>query len=202
MDGLTVTLVRSSFTKIAEKLEASADELNALDAVLGDGDLGVSLVRGARSVVAELPSLPEQDCGASLTRCALAITKISGSTCGTLLASGLLSAANSVMGKSVVEWSEMPRMIASAAAAISRRGKCELGDKTILDAVEAARVAIEGLNDPYAIVEAAEQAVAEAIETLRPKVSRQGRARIFPDRSAGNPDPGMVAFRRILEALK
>jgi len=202
MNGLTVTLVRSSFTKIAEKLEASADELNALDAVLGDGDLGVSLVRGARSVVAELPGLPEQDCGASLTRCALAITKISGSTCGTLLASGLLSAAKNAMGKSLIEWSEIPAMFASAVAAISRRGKCELGDKTILDAVEAARAAIDGLSDPRTMILAADKAAAEAIDRMRPKVSRQGRARIFPDRSAGNPDPGMVAFKRILEALQ
>ena len=202
MTGLTVSELREGFVKVIAKLEETADELNALDAILGDGDLGVSLVRGGRSLLDELPNLPEHDLGAAFMCSAQAITKISGSTCGTLLATGLLSAAKKTMGKSEVPWSEMPNLLGAAAEAISRRGKCGLGDKTILDAVEAARSATQGFSDPQQIVSVANEAVANATNEFRQKPSRQGRARIFSDRSIGNPDPGMVAFKRILEALQ
>jgi dihydroxyacetone kinase-like protein len=198
---LTVSALRHGFTRIVGRLEENAEELNALDAILGDGDLGVSLVRGGRTLLAELPNLPEDDLGAALMRSAQAITKISGSTCGTLLATGLLSAAKRTMGRSEISWSELPNLLGGAVDAISRRGNCQLGDKTLLDAVEAARAATEGLSEPKEIVGAADKAVALVIEKLRQQPSRQGRARIFPDRSKGSADPGMVAFKRMLEAL-
>ncbi len=201
MSALTTAVLRDSLTRIVSKLEESAEELNALDAVLGDGDIGVSLVRGGRSVLAEVPNLPEPDLGAALAQCAQAITRISGSTCGTLLATGLMSAAKQTKGKPHVPWSEMSVLLGAATEAMSRRGKCDLGDKTILDAVEAARSAVEGLDDPAEMAKAADRAVAAAIEKYRAQPSKQGRARMFPDRSVGSADPGMVAFQRILEAL-
>jgi dihydroxyacetone kinase-like protein len=202
MSGITTEVLRRSFTRIVGKLEDSAEELNSLDAVLGDGDIGVSLVRGGRSLLAELPNLPDNDVGAAFARCAQAITKISGSTCGTLLATGLLSAAKVSKGLQEVPWAEASLLLGTAVEAMSRRGKCALGDKTVLDAVDAARVATEGLDDPATLIVAANKAVEVAIEKFRSEPSRQGRARMFPDRSIGSADPGMVAFKRILEALE
>jgi phosphoenolpyruvate---glycerone phosphotransferase subunit DhaL len=202
MSALTTPILREGFSRIAGKLKASADELNLLDAVLGDGDLGVTLAHGGQSVLAELPSLPEDDVGLALARCAQALTMISGSTCGTLLATGLLSAAKATKGRHEVAWSEISGLLANANQAMSQRGKGGLGDKTLLDAVEAARAATEGIVDPDALVVAADEAVAAAVERFREQPSRQGRARIFADRSVGSADPGMVAFQRIVEALR
>lgn len=202
MSALTTSVLRDGFTRIVRKLEESEGELNSLDAVLGDGDLGVSLVRGGRSLLTELPNLPDDDLGGALVKCAQAVTRISGSTCGTLFATGLLSAAKVCKGRQEVSWSEMSTLLAAAIEAMSRRGKCQLGDKTVLDAVEAARCASEGIDDPAALVVASDRAIAVAIERLRGQASRQGRARMFPDRSVGNADPGMVAFKRMVEALK
>jgi phosphoenolpyruvate---glycerone phosphotransferase subunit DhaL len=202
MPGLTTSALRDGLTRIINKLEVSADELNSLDAVLGDGDLGVTLMRGGRSILVELPNLPDDDLGVAFSKCAQALTRISGSTCGTLFATGLLSAAKTSRGRSELPWIEVSGILAKAIEAMSQRGKSQLGDKTVLDAVEAARLATDGLEEPRAMIVAADQAVAGSIERFRMQASRQGRARIFADRSVGNPDPGMVAFKRILEALK
>ena len=202
MSALTTPLLREGFSRIANKLQASAEELNALDAVLGDGDLGVTLAHGSQSIVAELPSLPDEDVGQALAKCAQAMTRISGSTCGTLLATGLLGAAKVTKGRREVAWSEISGLLATANQAMAQRGKGELGDKTLLDAVEAARVATEGIAEPQALAEAADKAVGDAIEKFREQPSKQGRARIFADRSVGSADPGMVAFKRIVEALR
>jgi dihydroxyacetone kinase-like protein len=200
-NSLTSATLRNGLQRIREKLESCAEELNSLDAALGDGDLGVTMVRGARSLVAELPQLPD-DVGVALMKCAQAFTRISGSTYGTLLATGLMSAAKATKGRQEIPWTEVSALLGGALETMSQRSKGQMGDKTVLDALEAARSATEGLDDPLALIEAADQAVAACIDRFRNQSSRQGRARIFGDKSVGRDDPGMVAFKRIIEALK
>lgn len=199
--ALTTAVLRDAIERIVAKLEMCADELNALDAVLGDGDLGVTMLRGGRSVLAELPNLPD-DIGMALLKCAQALTRLSGSTYGTLLATGLMSAAKTTKGRREVPWSEISSLLASAISAMSQRSGGKLGDKTVLDALESVRAATDGLQDPATLAAAADQAVAAALDRFRDQPSRQGRARIFGDKSVGRDDPGMVAFKRITEALK
>jgi dihydroxyacetone kinase-like protein len=199
--ALTTAVLCDAIKRIVAKLEASADELNALDATLGDGDLGVTMVRGGRSVLTELPNLPD-DVGMALFKCAQALTRLSGSTYGTLLATGLMSAAKTTKGRREIPWSEISLLLANAITAMSHRSGGKLGDKTVLDALESARAASDGLQDPATLVATADNAVAAALDRFRNQPSRQGRARIFADKSVGKDDPGMVAFKRIVEALK
>lgn len=196
----TVETLRGALKRVISNLDASADELNSLDAQLGDGDLGVSLVRGARAVEAELPALPE-DLGLALLKCAQAFTKLSGSTYGTLLATGLMSAAKATKGLTEVAWSEVSSLLGKATQAMAQRSGGRLGDKTVLDALDAASSATAGLTDPAEIAAAADRAVAECLDRFRNQPARQGRARIFGDKSIGKDDPGMVALKRMTEAL-
>ncbi|HTZ76542.1 MAG TPA: DAK2 domain-containing protein [Stellaceae bacterium] len=77
----------------------------------------------------------------------------------------------------------------------------KLGDKTVLDAIEAARAAIADLADPARQHAAALAAVDAALERFRGEANRIGRARMFGDRSRGLDDPGMVAFRHMVAGL-
>jgi dihydroxyacetone kinase-like protein len=200
-EGLTTAALREGMSRIAAEMEACSDELNRLDGLLGDGDLGVTMVRGVRGLVQELPNLPD-DVGMALLKCAQVFTRVSGSTYGTLLATGLMSAAKQTKGRTTIPWQEISSLLGEAITSMSRRARSELGDKTVLDAIEAVRVATGGLDDPIEIVEAADGAVADALERFRNQLSRQGRARIFGDKSIGLDDPGMVAFKRMIESLR
>ena len=199
--ALTTAVLREALQRIVQKLEACADELNSLDAQLGDGDLGVTMVRGSRGVAAEIPNLPD-DVGMALVKCAQAFTRLSGSTYGTLLATGLMSAAKATKGRTEVPWSEVSSLLAGALQAMSQRSGGQLGEKTVLDALEAARAATQGHDDPAALVAAADRAVAECLDRFRHQPARQGRARIFGEKSVGKDDPGMVALQRMIEALE
>jgi dihydroxyacetone kinase-like protein len=198
---LTTAVLRDALKRIIDKLEACADELNSLDAQLGDGDLGVTMVRGARAVAAELAALPD-DLGMALLKCAQAFTKLSGSTYGTLVATGLVSAAKATKGRKEVDWSEVPSLLAGAEQAMAQRSGGQLGEKTVLDALESASAAIQGLDDPATMLAAADRAASECLDRFRNQPARQGRARVFGEKSVGKDDPGMVAFERMLEALK
>ena len=199
--ALTTDGLKSGLTRIAAAMEEAADELNTADGKLGDGDLGVTMVRGCRLVTEVLPDLPE-DVGMALMKCAQAFTKTSGSSYGTLLATGLLSAAKATRGRSEVPWSEMGALLSGALEAMTLRGKAALGDKTVLDAIAAARDEVGTLDDPAAIVAAADTGVAAALDRYRGQANKVGRARIFGDKSIGLDDPGMLAFKRVVEALR
>jgi dihydroxyacetone kinase-like protein len=182
------------------EVEAMADELNELDAVLGDGDLGVTMVRGTRAILAELAEFPD-DMGIALPKCAQAFTRTSGSTFGKLMATGLMAPAKITRVQRDIAWRDLSGVLNEALAAISRRGKAQLGDKTVLDALDGVRRAIAGQEDPQQMLAAALDEVRAVLDRLRQLPARQGRARIFADRSIGRDDPGMIVIERVLEGL-
>jgi dihydroxyacetone kinase-like protein len=199
-ESLTTEVLRDAIRRLSAQAESCADELSAIDGALGDGDLGVTLVRGMRSVAEQADDLPP-DLGAALLQCAKALVSLSGSTYGTLLATGVMSAAKAVRGRTEVGWRETADLLGGALEAMQRRGKAELGDKTVLDAVAATVEALRLAETPDAMLPAARQAVREAIAEFRDRAARQGRARMFGENSVGKDDPGMVAWLRLLEGL-
>ena len=78
---------------ISEELPKRADELNELDSWAGDGDLGVTVSTAAGVVLALLPELGDATVQRVLTQCGMAVAREAPSTAGTLIAAGLLRAA-------------------------------------------------------------------------------------------------------------
>jgi dihydroxyacetone kinase-like protein len=198
--ALTTPVLADGLRRIATHMETVADELNALDGQLGDGDLGVTMTRGGRALQEIAPTLPA-DVGMALMACAQAMTKVSGSSYGTLLATGLMAAAKATRGRTEVPWSETGSLLRAALDAMMTRGKASLGDKTVLDALDAAAGAAEGKTEPAEILQAAATAVDATLERMRGMQARIGRARIFGERSVGLDDPGMRALREVLRGL-
>ncbi len=198
---LTSDSLRYAIGRWAACLPRCADELNALDGELGDGDLGANLVRAASRLQEAAPQLPA-DVGMALLRCAQAFTSVSASTYGTLLATGLMAAAKLTKGREAVSWSEISALLDAALQAMMQRGQGQLGDKTVLDAVEAARAAAAGLDAPEALLATTRAAIAQSCDRLRDARPRQGRARIFGDKGVGRDDPGMMALLRLVECLE
>jgi len=198
---LTTPVLADGLCRIAAHVETVADQLNELDGQLGDGDLGITMTRGGRALQDILPTLPA-DVGLALMACAQAMTRLSGSSYGTLLATGLLAAAKATRGRTEVPWSETAALLRAAFEAMQARGKAELGDKTVLDALDAAAGAAEGKTQPGEMLSAAAAAVDATLDRMRGMQAKIGRARIFGDRSVGLDDPGMRAFREVLRGLE
>lgn len=197
---LTRDNLAAGLARIADHMDSAADELNVLDGQLGDGDLGVTMVRGGRAVRDLLPDLPA-DLGQALMQVAQAFTRTSGSSFGTLTATGLMAAAKVLKGREAGEWSEIPALLMAAFEMMRTRGKANLGDKTVLDALHAAAVATDGLTDAAEIRVAAINAVNATMSRMRSQQARVGRARIFGEKSVGLDDPGMSAFMHMLRGI-
>ena len=197
---ITTDSIKTAATKIAQLMEESADELNAADGLLGDGDLGITMVRGFREIIEVRDSLPD-DVGMALFQCAKAFTKSSGSSYGTLLATGLMSVAKKKKGQQEIQVEEISALLDDALDAMKQRGKAKLGDKTVLDVIAASSQAAKDQSDGSSVLKAINDAVTSTIDEFRSRQSKIGRARIFSEKSIGLDDPGMLAFRKMLEAL-
>ncbi len=199
--GFTVEHLRLAASRLAEAAEGAAEELNAQDGKLGDGDLGVTVRKGWQEIAQEAAELPD-DLGKAFLNCSKAFQRVSSSSFGTLVATGFMSAAKATKGRNEADWAEVGQLMAGARDAMMARGKGALGDKSILDALDAAAKAAEGLDRPEQLLEAIDKATDAALAAFRDQPNRLGRARMFAERSIGLDDPGMLAFRRLLDGLK
>jgi dihydroxyacetone kinase-like protein len=196
---LTANSIHWAMSQVKAAIVSHADDLNTRDGAIGDGDLGVTLLRFAELYGDTVPA--GDDIGMVLLGYAKLLTGTVGSTFGTLLATGLMAAAKLTKGRTAVPWSEVSVLLGAAGAAMAARGKSHLGDKTVLDAIEAARIATENISDPEKLAPAAATAVKAAVAEFRTRAFKQGRARIWEEKGLTMEDPGMVAFQYMVEGL-
>ncbi|MET3478782.1 DAK2 domain-containing protein [Variovorax atrisoli] len=181
-------------------MHAAAPELNALDGRLGDADLGATLDKCATLMEQALPELPDSLEGI-FKRCAQASAKASGSSFGTLLTVALMTAGKHCAGRESLSTPDVAALLSEVIATLSARGGAALGDKTVLDGLDAIQRALSGAAAEAPALALAGAAVRESLDAFRDKPNRMGRARMFADKTIGLDDPGMVALLRMVEAL-
>ena len=196
---LTAELIHRAMSLIKTGILAHAGDLNARDGALGDGDLGVTMSRAVELFSTTPPA--GDDIGMVLLGYAKLLTGTVGSTFGTLMATGLMAAAKLTKGRTAISWTEVSSLLGAAEAAMAARGKSQLGDKTVLDALEAARQATKGCGEPEKMAAAVVEAVRKTIAAFRGRPFKQGRARIWGDKGLEMEDPGMMAFLYMVESL-
>lgn len=193
------------FAKMADDLEAAKDDLNQLDAAVGDGDQGVTMTIGFRAVRDALPGLKGQDVGAIVSRVGMAFNGKAASTIGALFQTGCMRAGKEVRGKQEVSLAELAKMVEVALAGIKERGKAEIGDKTVLETLvplsrELSAAVAEGVNFDPALRRSL-IAAESGMESTIPLTSKIGRASWLADRTAGHQDPGATSFYLMWKSL-
>ena len=187
-------------------MERHAAYLTRLDAVLGDGDHGDNLVIGFRAVEALLDDLPADTPPGELLRAVgYRLVAAVGGASGPLYGTAFLEAGEAAGDRSTVDPTTVGRMLATGCAGLERRGRCAVGDKTMLDALRPAAEAFTASIDagerlPRAMA-AAVQAAARGMRSTRPLVARRGLALRLGERSVGHLDPGAVSSMLLLRAL-
>lgn len=197
---LTSRIIKDTVTRIAAHVPQLERELNEADSKLGDGDTGGMLARVILAIDAAAPA-DGDEVGATLSGYAKATVTATGSSLGTLVATGLMTAARKTKGRSEVPWSELSEILAEACNAMAARGGANLGDKTVLDCIDAVSKSIAGCDQASVIHAASLTAAKAALEQFRDRPNKIGRARMFADGSKGLDDPGMLAMVRVIEAI-
>ena len=124
------------------------------------------------------------DVGMAFLAAAKAFQRVSSSSFGTLTATALMAAAKRTKGRSDIPWSEVPALVAAARDAMIERGKGALGDKSVLDVLDAVAVAIDRLDDPDAMLTAASGA-ADRVDYVTTKSALLGLTRAIAMETVG-----------------
>jgi len=179
---------------VANELLEARDELNRLDGVAGDGDLGLTVTNASRALIELAPSLADLSEGDAVRRCGTEIARKAPSTGGTLIAFALMAAAKAAVEPEAPTAERIAAYLEAAAASIGQRGQVATGDRTMLDALAPATAAARRVADAGgAVSELAREAAAaadsgaSATATMAAKV---GRAGWLADRAAGHEDAG------------
>ncbi len=190
---------------LADDMIAAKDRLTELDAIIGDGDLGVTIVLGFGAVKEGLANPAPLNLQEVLKKSGMAFADKAASTFGTLTATMFMKAGDVLKAKEAIGAAEFAAMLRAAAEGVQKRGKANEGDKTVLDALIPAAAAAEEAaraGKPLsACLEDAREAARKGAENTVQMRSSAGRASHFGDRTIGVKDAGAAAFALMLESI-
>lgn len=193
--------IESAIKHAAESLIKAEPELTASDQMVGDGDLGISLARGARAILERLPTMPVDDPAATGHILGACLEHALGGTSGPLYAAFFVRSATSLAEKP----NDWAAAFQAGCDAVHDLGGASPGDRTMLDALAPASQAFSqairaGSTHDIALKQAAIAAKRGAAGTAS-MLPRRGRSSYLGKRAVGHPDPGAQAVTVWLEAI-
>jgi dihydroxyacetone kinase-like protein len=187
---------------MAKRVIAHAEELTDLDRAIGDGDHGINMRRGFEAVLAAAKELSAKELGESLKGLGTTLVMNVGGASGPLYGTLFLS-----LGKSLgndVSYEEAVEAFDAAIEAVKKRGKSDVGQKTMLDVLTPVLAALReaspdvGKPDLAARLRATAKAASEDTIPMR---AIRGRASFLGERSVGHMDPGARSSALIVDAV-
>lgn len=189
----------------AAALLSSADDLNRLDGYAGDGDLGITMSEVARVLEEQASQAGTMEAAQLLSSCGTAIAGRAPSTSGTLTATAFLRAAKALRGADVTALERVEECFVAAMEGVQARGKASLGDRTVLDGLDAVCTSLRGssgagasLGDALRLAAEAASLTADASKEMVPKA---GRASWVAERALGHADAGCQALAIALRGV-
>ena len=202
----------SIIESISKKLIEAEKTLTDLDSPAGDADCGSGVRRGFEAVTKIIPELGQMELGDILKKVGFTLAYTIGGTSGAMLGTGFIETGKSIGDKKEPDAKDWTAALENALAVIKRRGgNTQIGDKTLVDSLEPAIMAMKNLVgssqiNMYSIIEAAVAAAKAGSEQTIEMIARKGRASYLGERSKGHRDPGslviVIMFEAALENLK
>jgi dihydroxyacetone kinase len=192
-------VLAEALASIATRVDAMRDALNAADRSLGDGDTGMTIA-GIVGAWQAASLRDAADVGAAIMALGRAAASATGSSLGSVIATGLRAAGRDAAGRATLDRAGLVAALDAALRAIGERSGAQPGDKTVLDSLVAIRHALAGATAKEGLLAVALAAAERALRDYRDRASKLGRARMYGERSIGHDDPGMLAVVLLLRA--
>lgn len=218
-DTLTTEQMRQWLLRYADRIDERAVYLTELDAAIGDADHGANMVRGMSRVRTRLlePDAATLDSATLLRTVAMTLISHVGGAAGPLYGSFFMRVSKQADAENINHESEagtpvtlgvheLARMFKAGVEGLQQRGKAELGEKTMVDALQPAAMALTDAAQAGATLEAALGAANSAAEagmkhTIGMEASK-GRASYLGARSIGHQDPGATSVAYLVATLQ
>jgi dihydroxyacetone kinase-like protein len=200
---LNVAQVNEAFAFIADNMVASKERLTQADQAIGDGDHGIGMARGFEAVKVVLTEKPPTKVEEVFMTTGTTLLSSIGGASGAIFGSFFMGAAKGLKGCEALDAVSFKNAVVTGLEMVKKRGKAQIGDKTMVDALEpaadaAAQYKGDSLSELTEIVHTAAHAGMEKTKTFTAKI---GKAKTLGDRTIGFADPGAISITLIFQFL-
>lgn len=206
MEAIQFQQLPALFRQIGAVMQENEAYLCELDAEMGDGDLGLTMRKGFTALPAIIEELQAAEPALSkvLMKAGMKLASVVPSTMGTLMGSGIMSGAKAVGDVQALDGEALTRFYRGFAEGLQKRGKCQVGDRTVLDAVDAAAAAAERCPERtlIAVAEAAHRGAQDGLEATKTMLPKFGKAAVFSQKATGRVDQGAVVGVLLTQAIE
>ena len=203
VEKLNLEQVKAAFTSIADNMIASKERLTQADQAIGDGDHGIGMARGFEAVKAVLAEKPLTQVEEVFMTTGTTLLSSIGGASGAIFGSFFMGAAKGLKGCGALDAVSFKNAVTAGLEMVKKRGNAQIGDKTMVDALEpAANAATQydgsSLSELSALVQAAAYEGMEKTKTFTAKI---GKAKTLGERTIGFADPGAISITLIFQFL-
>ena len=188
------------FEKLLDGAKKYHDEFNTTDGIIGDGDLGITILNGIEEINKDISNFND-DLSNNFMLCSQSFVKKSGSSFGTLIAFAFMEISKTLKGKTQCDHKDIINIMDTALNTILNRGKTKLGDKTIADTLSLILLRLQNSKKNINYVEIFKTETEQALEKFKGKKILIGRARMFGEKTKNLDDPGMFALAKLTKNL-
>ena len=205
LDRLNAADARNMLLYIADKIIAAKPYLTEIDSVIGDGDHGIGMAGGMQKAKKKLLQMQDATNVYALFEAAgKAMLMSMGGASGVIFGSLYLAGAKDMEPKEELTAADLAAMERKSLLAIQERGKAEVGDKTMVDALAPAVEAMEreASGSLLDMLNAAEEAARQGMEDTKKYIARFGRAKSLMERAIGHQDAGATSVWLIFQGMR
>jgi dihydroxyacetone kinase-like protein len=197
---ITVEGLDSWLRSFAVSIHEKAALLTELDSAIGDADHGSNMDRGMTAVVAALDAGSFDTPDALCKKAGMTLVSSVGGASGPLYGTFFLRLGTALQGVDPIDAPAFGAALRAGVGGVLARGKADLDDKTMYDALAPAVDAYDASSGDGIASALAAAAVAAAAgrDRVTALVARKGRASYLSERSAGHQDPGATSATLLL----
>ncbi len=196
--------VRRAMLKVADVIIEKRDELCRIDSHIGDGDHGIGMGHGFTAARDQLNASTDTEIAKLMRTFGMGVVTGAGGASGPLFGGLFMEGGKSAKGLAELKAADVTRWWRAALDYVQSKGKAQPGDKTMVDALHPAVLAMEsfGGDDVGELFAQAAKAAWEGVEKTKSMVAGQGRSRYLGERAVGHQDAGATSVATILDVLR
>ena len=193
----------NSLNQIKISIDQHKDEIEKLDQEIGDGDHIFNIQRGIKESLNLKDEISEQSPGEVLKKIGMKIMTTVGGSSGALFATLLIGMAKRYNDE-LSDQKNVAEMFTEGVEAMKKRGKADLGEKTMLDVLIPVSQELQKLSnekDIKNIAEKIKQTAEKGMLATKDLIATKGRASFLGERAKGHIDPGARSSQLAIEAI-
>ena len=173
------------------------EELTALDQAIGDGDHGLNMKRGAQAIQSKLSTLEGASLNVALDVMGKSCIAMVGGSSGPVFGTLLITLGKELPPEPTPE--DLANGVRAAIEALTRLGKAQVGQKTLLDVLDPVQKVLAAGGDD--IVQRVKKCALESAAATADMEATRGRSSFLGDRAKGHIDPGSRSMALIIGAI-